>query len=578
LYKEPGSGSNNILGRISNKENSTANLIINQPILKPQAVYVRVETFDISALGSGYTLSFSFDAADTPTPVSTATLPNLPASTSTFTATPTPSQTPTTGAPATDTPTLPPTHTPTSSLTPTPTHTPTLTHTPTHTHTPTNTSTPVATWQIVENFNNLSIGDINGKGGWNGTGGAEVASDPLNSGNRALSLVEAETRSYKALPENVNNLESATLFFKIQRSGKVDGYGGLSDVSAPSDWSDFETQTGVKSNFETNFAVNGVGSDGPMTGDLTFATATWYCVWVTVDNDQDKYSVYVQGGQYAAQTQLSANASNVFDFRNGTNNPLRTFYARSGEYFNQPIFFDDIYISQKANDLSLPTSDCDATNTSNWTQHESFETLNIGSINNQSDWSGTGNANVVLDPSNSQNKVASIQGLEANLSKQFDESIPSLGRGTIFYRIRRNGSVDGFAGGSDDGSPSEWGNFEAQFGIQENASNFVARDGSDGDLFIESTTAFAVNTWYCVWITIDNSSDTYSAYVQQNGGSQIQISGSGKSVFDFRNGTSNPIRTFFGRSDNEVSGTLYLDDIYISPNQIDTSMPISSCS
>ncbi|MEM9775066.1 MAG: VWA domain-containing protein, partial [Chloroflexota bacterium] len=261
------------------------------------------------------------------------------------------------GETPTNTPVPPtPTHTPsplptvTNTPSPTPSNTPTLTPTPTNTltftPTPSPTSTPVTPvgpqWQTVDTFSGLSNGTIDGKNGWDSTGGAKVALDPVNSGNKVLVLDEFETRGYKSLPSQITNSSTGTLFFRLRRDGNVDGFGGMADVTVPDAWNDYETQFGSQSQTTPLFTVRDSSNFRTSSGE--YSEDTWYCIWMVADNINNDYNVYVKGGQYTSKTRVTAGGFNTFDFRNGGSDSLKTFFARTGNNFTGRMLIDDIYI------------------------------------------------------------------------------------------------------------------------------------------------------------------------------------------------------------------------------------------
>ncbi|MEM9774207.1 MAG: S8 family peptidase [Chloroflexota bacterium] len=211
-------------------------------------------------------------------------------------------------------------------------------------------------WTTIETFDALSDGTINGKNGWSSTGGAKVTADPVDGSNKIMALDEFETRSYKALPDQIADSDTGSLFFRLRRDGAVDGFSGMSDLSTPDQWSAFENQFGSQSQTASLFTIRDGSSF--LTSQGGFSDDTWYCVWIISNNSSNSYEVYVQGGQYTSQTQVVSGSSSSFDFRNGGSETLKTFYARTGNNFTGRMLIDDIYVTHNSVNLTQPSSSC----------------------------------------------------------------------------------------------------------------------------------------------------------------------------------------------------------------------------
>ncbi|MEM9775556.1 MAG: hypothetical protein AAF902_13325, partial [Chloroflexota bacterium] len=268
---------------------------------------------------------------------------------------------------------------------------------------------------------------------------------------------------------------------------------------------------------------------------------------------------------------------NTFDFRNGGSDSLKTFFARTGNNFTGRMLIDDIYIDANNQNLSNPGADCNDEAPTNWTTVETFNSLSNGTIDGKSGWDSTGGAKIAGDPADSSNKVMVLDEFETRAYKALPNQISNSSAGTLFFRLRRDGAVDGFGGLADVAAPDAWNDFENQFGSQsQTTSVFTVRDA---DSFRTSSGGFSDNTWYCVWIVTNNTSDEYTVYVK--GGqysSQTQVIAGGLSNFEFRNGGSDSLRTFYARTGNNFSGRMLIDDIYLLHDSESLSQPVSSCS
>ncbi|MEM7129487.1 MAG: sugar-binding protein [Chloroflexota bacterium] len=207
---------------------------------------------------------------------------------------------------------------------------------------------------------------------------------------------------------------------------------------------------------------------------------------------------------------------------------------------------------------------------------DSFESLGSGALNSQNGWRAATGVTVVVDPLNSTNQVIKIDGRDIYASKAFPSILPDSSVGTIHYRIMRDGTMDSFAGGTDESVPTEWDAFEVQFGTaNEDPNNFRVRDQDDFRV-IDQT--FANQTWYCVWLTINNQTNTFEGYVQGGAyANRTQVSVDTQLTFGFRHGGNNPLQRFFARKGGQTDGLTYIDDIYIDSSQYNFASPTNRC-
>lgn len=129
--------------------------------------------------------------------------------------------------------------------------------------------------------------------------------------------------------------------------------------------------------------------------------------------------------------------------------------------------------------------------------------------------------------------------------------------GTYYYQVSSKSlTVDYSCGLSDAASVTGWGDLEAYVNLKGDGSALwlAARDAGATTTF---ATGLSVDTWYDVWLVVDNSADTYDVYygtgLGENGMGSASLGGSG---FSFRNGAAaNDLGTFgmYGQlSDNNA--------------------------
>lgn len=234
-----------------------------------------------------------------------------------------------------------------------------------------------AAFTLLDDFNGLAPGSINGQNGWVGSGNdGRVVGDPAGGTNKVLAVTNTVGNIYHALGGlGVSNSNTGTLCFRLRWPGtKLHTYVGLTDVATPAgggSTSDYETQIGADATDSSLLKVRDATSYNYV---VTIQSNTWYRVWMVLDNPHDLYALYLQGGTYANPTRLSdAIGQNWFTFRNTTGdafntnsspkpNALITFAVKSGATNVGPIYVDDIYLDPTNVSLTIPGAGLTDTN------------------------------------------------------------------------------------------------------------------------------------------------------------------------------------------------------------------------
>ncbi|MCB9137912.1 MAG: hypothetical protein H6642_06155 [Caldilineaceae bacterium] len=194
-----------------------------------------------------------------------------------------------------------------------------------------------------------------------------------------------------------------------------------------------------------------------------------------------------------------------------------------------------------------------------------FDGLSIGAVDGKGRWSGSANATVQYDPVDSNNKVLQLKTSADWAAKAFPTSVTNQDNGVLFFRIRRQGLQGIWAGASDVANPREFSDFEVQMGLRYyDPGPFYARSGDQSRAL---NGLFEENTWYCVWLDMENYSDQYYVHVQGGDFSQrtALFDEYGDYTFDFRNGTANALSYFLARTgDVNGGGTVWIDDIFVN--------------
>lgn len=239
-----------------------------------------------------------------------------------------------------------------------------------------------------------------------------------------------------------------------------------------------------------------------------------------------------------------------------------------------------------------------------WFLVEDFESLTIGALNSQNGWAAGTNVNVAADPASALNQVGSMGDATTTAWKTMG-TITTTGTATTYTRFRfenidsdgstKTGESAGFVGVSDAATPSAFGDFRTQMGVNPAFGDAVTRpfmlvsadeDGASPENINRFPVGQDVNpiqpdVWYQAWTVLNNSTGEYQVYLQ--GGAYttqtLVISNVGRlgipigdpgarqeSSYNFRGASSLNTATdaikFFARTGLDHQAPLYFDDIW----------------
>lgn len=437
-------------------------------------------------------------------------------------------------------------------------------------------------FQLLENFDNLRTGNVDNQANWsaNEPGAAEgalVDADPpiYFSGkalrNRPANIISSGNAFLRLGSNAVGANAVGTLYFQlaVDDLNQTNVSLGLSDVVEPNIF----TAAGLD-DLAAEINVGGAGlrvrSGGAYQSitNIALQSNTLYHIWLVLNNGDNSFQLYVEGGAYSAPTLASSESQERFNFGHATSGALVSFVIHNVGLNSGDSYIDSLYIDTASANLAHPGP--------HFQLVERFDALGQGAIHGKGGWSAIGNASVADDPNQNGNAVLQLAGGNAAAHKALPAPLAQGELGTLHFRLRRDGAVDGFGGLSDEAAPTDFAAFETQFGAQETAPDqFRARDGAN---FASLNSAFANRTWYCIWLVMNNSADTYEVYVRGGDLRQVtQLEGGGKGQFAFRNGGANPLTTFLALTGSSGSQHLYIDDIYIDTAQMNLGAPGRDC-
>jgi hypothetical protein len=117
----------------------------------------------------------------------------------------------------------------------------------------------------------------------------------------------------------------------------------------------------------------------------------------------------------------------------------------------------------------------------------------------------------------------------------------------LFFRFRIANQLNFSFGMSDSSSPDQFGHFEVELSLRNSPIDLRVNNGGTYD----DLTTLAPDTWYNVWMQIDNHTDTTTVWLNDIAGAQaiatdILTNESGETVFEFRSGgTANDLLNFW---------------------------------
>ncbi|MEZ4649437.1 MAG: T9SS type A sorting domain-containing protein [Candidatus Eisenbacteria bacterium] len=201
-----------------------------------------------------------------------------------------------------------------------------------------------AEFTLVEDFENLSLGPIDEQGGWQATSSTSVvALDPIWDVNQVLSITTDSSNLHRELL--VTEGTKRMLFFRFRLGSQLSASFGMSDLFSPDRFDHFEAELSV-TNAPTELRVNDDGTYRVLT---PLSEEEWYSCWVHLDTEADQLQVWMHkrdGMEALPSDKLSDEELDVFGFRNGGSNDLRTFYVKTGggQGVVGPLYIDDIYL------------------------------------------------------------------------------------------------------------------------------------------------------------------------------------------------------------------------------------------
>jgi hypothetical protein len=218
---------------------------------------------------------------------------------------------------------------------------------------------------------------------------------------------------------------------------------------------------------------------------------------------------------------------------------------------------------------------------------ETFDSLTLDNISGQNGWSAsTGNGEVVLDPAGGSNQVLKV--LTGVLYKA-----ANVAEGTtrmLFLRLRFEEHDRYSFGLSNLLNPDQYGDFKPELGMaaataSDPGNDFRVANGLSSTGVYDVLTTLMPDTWYNIWVLVNNSSDIYEVWLNSNPGSEAQAddqlsNDAAEILFGFRttSGADEDLINFYikaGGGSSMIDGRFYLDDIYLeNTDDVNLSNPL----
>lgn len=209
---------------------------------------------------------------------------------------------------------------------------------------------------------------------------------------------------------------------------------------------------------------------------------------------------------------------------------------------------------------------------------EDFESLTVGSISGQNDWTAASSTVVAIDPADAANQVLKVTEISTLVRKDM-----LLAQGTarmMFLRFRFDQQISASFGLSHLSNPDQYDDFGPELNLSNASTDLQIANGDTLGTY-DTIANLQIGEWYNLWIMVDNLNDESQVWLNTSGdaGPADKLTNAlAEDLFGFRTSGTTDLIKFYIKTSSGGSGSfgpLYIDDIYIeNTSQVNLTNPV----
>jgi len=220
-------------------------------------------------------------------------------------------------------------------------------------------SSAFAGWILVDDFQDKTLGDLDGQGYWKADGDRQDVA--IEGANKFLSLLDTNGTTGDVTYNNDPDVALAdnttgTLFFRLRwQSDTNDQSVGWAQPAAPgtsfNDFAAYLRRSGTRNGTNDGWVLGTRdGGTSPDFSNIVVLDNEWYNIWIVADSTADTARYYVSGPGLTGQVLgKDATGKTDFTFRNTSASALQSFLIRRVNGAS----YDDIYVDSSGANLTM---------------------------------------------------------------------------------------------------------------------------------------------------------------------------------------------------------------------------------
>ncbi len=148
--------------------------------------------------------------------------------------------------------------------------------------------------------------------------------------------------------------------------------------------------------------------------------------------------------------------------------------------------------------------------------------------------------------------------------------------GTVYFRflVEANNTLKHTFALTNDDNPNNMNQEIVGFVFATDGAGFMARGRSGGSV-LTLKNGLSLNTWYSVWLVIDQATDTYDVYLTEgSAATEADLIGDNLAFRLAVTDSLDTIYTWAGKMNGTAAQNIYIDDIAIDPGAANLALPI----